>query len=65
MKLWVSWYQAISLLRPAFSRQVTFLWFALAVMGISVRRDRLSVHQYRSLTGTQFCQLSLFARSLP
>ena len=43
MKLWIPWYQAISLLRPAFSRQVTILWFALAVMGISVRRDRLGV----------------------
>lgn len=43
MKLWIAWYQAVSLLRPAFSRQVTFLWFGLAVMGISVRRDRLGV----------------------
>jgi len=43
MKLWVVWYQAIALLRSAFSRQVTFLWFALAVMGISVRRDKLGV----------------------
>lgn len=43
MKLWILWYQALSLLRPAFSRHVTFLWFALAVMGISVRRDRLGV----------------------
>ena len=43
MALWFHWYQAISLIRPAFSHQRTFLWFALTVMGLTVRTDHLGV----------------------
>ena len=43
MTLWFHWYQAIVLIRPAFSRQRSFLWFALCVMGMSVRNDNLGV----------------------
>ncbi len=43
MTLWLHWYHAISLLRPAFSHQRTFLWFALTVMGFTVRTDHLGV----------------------
>ena len=43
MKLWLHWYYAIGLLRPAFSYQRTFLWFALTVMGFTVRIDHLGV----------------------
>ena len=39
----IHWWNAISLLRPAFSRQVTFLWFALCCVGLSVRSDHLGV----------------------
>lgn len=43
MNLWLHWYAAISLLRPAFTRTITFLWFVSAVAGLSVRADVLGV----------------------
>ena len=43
MNLWLHWYAAISLLRPAFTRTITFLWFVSAVAGLSVRADALGV----------------------
>jgi hypothetical protein len=43
MPLWISWWNAISLLRPAFSRLRTFLWFTMAVAGLSVRTELLGV----------------------
>ena len=33
MSLWMHWWNATWLLRPAFSRLKTFLWFATAVAG--------------------------------
>jgi hypothetical protein len=41
--LWIHWWNAIVLLRPAFSRQRTFLWFIVCVAGMSVRSDNLGV----------------------
>jgi DDE superfamily endonuclease len=43
MLLWIRWWNAISLLRPAFSRLRTFLWFATAVAGLTVRTELLGV----------------------
>lgn len=43
MQLWIHWYNAIGLLRPACSRLRTFLWFATAVAGLTVRTDLLGV----------------------
>ncbi len=43
MDLWIHWYSAIRQLRPGFSREVTFLWFAVSVAGLSVRTDRLGI----------------------
>ena len=43
MSLWLHWWNAIVLLRPAFSRQRTFLWFAAAVAGITIRTELLGV----------------------
>jgi hypothetical protein len=37
------WWNAIWRLRPAFSRLQTFLWFATAVAGFTVRTDMLGV----------------------
>src|ERR1700731_2235452 len=37
MSLWMHWWNAIWRLRPAFSRLKTFLWFATAVTGFTVR----------------------------
>lgn len=43
MALWIPWCDAIWLLRPAFSRLRTFLWFATAVAGLTVRNELLGV----------------------
>src|SRR5271170_6701323 len=39
--LWMIWWNVIILLQPAFSYFPTFMWFALAVAGITVRTDTL------------------------
>ena len=43
MSLWMLWWNAIWMLRPAFSRLRTFLWFATAVAGFTVRTELLGV----------------------
>ena len=37
MSLWMAWGNALWLLRPAFSRLRSFMWFATAVAGLTVR----------------------------
>lgn len=39
MELWSKWWEIVSQLRPGFTRNTTFLWFALCLVGISVRSD--------------------------
>ena len=41
--LWGLWWNAILLLRPAFSRLRTFMWFATIVAGLTVRVELLGV----------------------
>ena len=43
MSLWIAWSNAIWLLRPAFSRLRSFMWFATAVAGLTVRTELLGV----------------------
>jgi hypothetical protein len=43
MALWTAWWNAIWLLRPAFSRLRAFQWFATAVAGFTVRTEPLGV----------------------
>lgn len=43
LSLWGIWWNAISLLRPAFPRLRTFMWFATVVAGLSVRTELLGV----------------------
>ena len=43
MALWLAWWNAIWLLRPAFSRLRSCLWFASAVAGLTVRTELLGV----------------------
>jgi hypothetical protein len=43
MTLWRYWWDAIGLLRPVFSRLRSFLWFATAVAGLTVRTELLGV----------------------
>jgi len=39
MILWMSWWKMVRQLRPAFSRETTFLWFALCLVGLTIRPD--------------------------
>jgi hypothetical protein len=39
MLLWLRWWGVVAQLRPAFTRNRTFLWFALCLAGISIRSD--------------------------
>src|ERR1700686_2072951 len=41
LSLWGIWWNAILLLRPAFSRLRTFMWFVTAVAGLTVRVELL------------------------
>src|ERR1700726_5057634 len=43
LSLWGLWWNAILLLRPAFSRLRTFMWFATIVAGLTVRVELLGV----------------------
>ena len=43
MALWIHWWNAICLLRPAYARTRSFMWFATAVAGMTVRTDLLGV----------------------
>ena len=43
MQLWIHWWSVIWKLRPACSRMQTFLWFAVAVAGLTIRTDLLGV----------------------
>lgn len=55
MSLWLHWWNAIWLLRPAFSRLRTFLWFATAVAGLTVRTERLGVTSIVRALALQAC----------
>ncbi len=46
MDLWISWWNIVCLLRPAFSRARTFLWFLLVLAAFSVRNDLLGVSSF-------------------
>jgi len=43
MSLWNPWWNALWVLRPAFARLRSFLWFATAVAGLTVRTELLGV----------------------
>jgi len=43
MSLWLTWFSALWLLRPAFSRLATYQWFCTLVAGLSVRTESLGV----------------------
>jgi hypothetical protein len=46
MNLWNAWWDIARLLRPAFSRTRTFLWFLLALAGFCTRGDLLGVTSF-------------------
>ncbi len=53
MELWITWWNTVSLLRPAFSRRRTFFWFVLALGAFCVRRDLLGVTSFVRAFGLQ------------
>lgn len=56
MKLWYYWFDAVSFLRPAFSRTRTFLWFTTCLAGMTLRVDLLGVTSIvRALGLKPFC----------
>jgi len=46
MELWSFWWGVMVLLRPAFPRLRTFLWFVCAVCGFCIRTDMLGVTSF-------------------
>ncbi len=43
MQLWLSWWEALWLLRPGCTHLRTFLWFSAVVAGLTIRPDLLGV----------------------
>ena len=46
MTLWLKWWSLVRLLRPAFSRERTFLWFAAALAATTIRGDQAGVTSF-------------------
>ena len=46
MTLWKKWWSLVRLLRPAFSRERTFLWFAAALAAMMIRSDQAGVTSF-------------------
>ena len=56
MDLWLAWWNIVSLLRPAFSRSRTFLWFLLVLIAFAVRKDLAGVTSFvRALGLSEHC----------
>ncbi len=43
MSIWNYWYELVKELKPAFKRQQTFMWFLVALIGISIRSDLFGI----------------------
>jgi len=41
--LWISWMRIVWQLRPAFSREKTFYWFILVMIGMTIRTDHMGM----------------------
>lgn len=46
MTLWLKWWSLVRLLRPAFSRERTFLWFVAALAATTIRTDQAGVTSF-------------------
>ncbi len=51
--LWSAWWDIVGQLRPAFSRNSTFLWFAASLAAVCVRPERLGVTSFVRALGLQ------------
>lgn len=60
MKIWTLWIEIVEELRPAFSRERTFLWFVVALAGFCCRKDVVGVTSIvRALGLKSTCYMSL------
>ena len=60
MKLWTLWTEIVRELRPAFTRERTFLWFSIALAGFCCRKDIVGVTSIvRALGLKSTCYMSL------
>jgi hypothetical protein len=46
MTIWLQWWSLVRLLRPAFSRERSFLWFATSLVAMSIRPDLAGVTSF-------------------
>ena len=53
MKLWQVWWTQVVLLKPAFNRTTTFLWFASILAGFIIRADLMGVSSVIRALGLQ------------
>lgn len=53
MELWLEWWNHVRLLRPAFARTRTFIWFAAVLAAMCVRTDLLGVTSLVRALGLQ------------
>ncbi len=51
--LWTTWWTIVQQLRPAFSRSLTFLWFATALAAFAVRGDLAGVSSFVRALGLE------------
>lgn len=67
MKLWVEWMSLVNTLRPAFSRQRTFYWMIVVLIGFTIKSDFSGVTSLARGAGIlpnyYTCMLHLFASS--
>lgn len=60
MKIWSLWTELVRELRPAFTRELTFFWFSIALAGFCCRKDIVGVTSIvRALGLKSTCYLSL------
>lgn len=60
MKIWYLWTELVRELRPAFTRELTFLWFSIALAGFCCRKDIVGVTSIvRALGLKSTCYMSL------
>jgi hypothetical protein len=53
--IWLIWWSAVSLLRPAFSRESAFMWFSVILAGFDVRTDMHGVSSFMRALNLQNC----------
>lgn len=51
--IWIPWIKAVWQLRPAFSREKTFFWFLIALLGFTLRTDQYGVSSIVRCLGLQ------------